>query len=96
MKITYCHIISKMCCLNPIYIVMKQDHKIKSISGNLCMNMPENVYGIIFQALPIVLQLISLRKYIHIVCKVFQNILNKTYYNHTRKPVQFIIAIYMF
>ncbi len=33
MKITYCHIICKMCCLNPIYIVMKQDDNVKSISG---------------------------------------------------------------
>ncbi len=32
---------------------------------------------------------------IHIVCKVFQNILNKIYYNHTRKTVQFITAIYV-
>ncbi len=48
MKITYCHIICKMCCLSPIYIVMKQDHKVKSISGDLYMNMLESVYGIIF------------------------------------------------
>ncbi len=88
MKITYCHIICKMCCLNPIYIVMKHDHKVKSISGDLCRNLPESVYSII-------LLLISLRKYIHMVCKVFQNILNKTYYNHTRKTVQFRTATYV-
>ncbi len=28
----------------------KQDHKVKSISGDLCMNMPKSVYIIIFQA----------------------------------------------
>ncbi len=51
MKITYCHIICKMCCLNPIYIDMKQDHKVKSINGDLFIYMPESVYDIIFQAL---------------------------------------------
>ncbi len=51
MKLTDCHIICKMCCLNPIYIVMKQDHKVKSISGDLCIYMSESVYDIIFQGL---------------------------------------------
>ncbi len=43
MKVTYCHIIYKIYCSNPIYIVMQQDHKIKSISGYLCTIMPENI-----------------------------------------------------
>ncbi len=34
-----------------------------------------------------------MRKYIHIVYKAFKNMLNWTYYNNTRKTVQFMTAL---